>query len=98
MFRLGPLGFFPPFADDENISGNAGVQDQQTALKWVRDNIGVFGGDPNNVTLMGESAGSVSTSLHMVSPQSRGLFNRYLHRRSSEQQTLIFKIVFKFQI
>jgi len=79
-YRLGPLGFFPPFADDENISGNAGVQDQQTALKWVRDNIGGFGGDPNNVTLMGESAGSVSTSLHMVSPQSRGLFNRVIQQ------------------
>lgn len=79
-YRLGPLGFFPPFAGDENISGNAGVQDQQTALKWVRDNIGAFGGDPNKVTLMGESAGSVSTSLHMVSPGSRGLFNRVIQQ------------------
>lgn len=56
--------------------GNAGLYDQQMALKWVRDNIKEFGGNPNNVTLFGESAGAVSASLHSVAPSSRGLFNR----------------------
>ena len=46
------------------------------ALRWVKDNIEVFGGDPDDVTIMGESAGANSAALHMVSPKSRGLFNK----------------------
>ena len=46
------------------------------ALKWVQDNIESFGGDPNQVTLMGQSAGGVSVALHMMSPMSKGLFQR----------------------
>jgi juvenile-hormone esterase len=48
------------------------MKDQVAALRWVRDNIAVFGGNPNSVTIFGESAGGVSTHLHMLSPASKG--------------------------
>jgi hypothetical protein len=57
-------------------SGNYGWMDQQTALRWVHRNIGSFGGDAGNVTIAGESAGGLSVRAHLVSPGSRGLFNR----------------------
>jgi len=80
-YRLGPFGFLahPALTGEEPShpsSGNYGQEDQIAALKWVRDNIARFGGDPHNVTIFGESAGGVSTSLHLVSPQSAGLFHR----------------------
>ncbi|MBL8601170.1 MAG: carboxylesterase family protein [Myxococcales bacterium] len=80
-YRLGQLGFLahPRFADEtgaQGVSGNYGTLDQQAALRWVRDNIAQLGGDPNNVTLFGESAGSISVCSQMVSPLARGLFHR----------------------
>lgn len=80
-YRLGPLGFLTHSAltlEDATYpsSGNYGIADQRAALQWVRDNIAAFGGDPDNVTLAGTSAGAQSTSLHLVSPRSRGLFHR----------------------
>ena len=80
-YRLGPFGFLAHNAltlEDPGYasSGNYGLADQRAALRWVRDNIAAFGGDPANVTLFGQSAGAVSTSLHLVSPASRGLFQR----------------------
>lgn len=57
-------------------SGNAGVQDMQLALEWVRDNIAAFGGDPNNVTIFGESGGGVKVSTLLGVPQVKGLFRR----------------------
>jgi carboxylesterase type B len=57
---------------DGTIRGNMGLYDQALALRWVRDNIRNFGGNPDRVTIFGESAGAASTSLHMVSPYSRG--------------------------
>jgi len=74
FFRLGPLGFLPPLANE--TPGNVGLLDQNLALRWVKDNIDVFGGDPNSITLFGESAGAASIGLHTVSPLSKGLFHR----------------------
>ena len=77
-YRLGALGFLAGIKDKETgeeLQGNYGFQDQILALKWVRDNIGAFGGDPDKVTLWGESAGAMSIGLHLVSsPGSKGLY------------------------
>jgi len=79
-YRLGRFGFLahPDLSaeSDHKASGNYGFMDQVAALEWVRDNIAEFGGDPENVTIFGVSAGSASCSLHMASPLSRGLFHR----------------------
>ncbi|HMI89711.1 MAG TPA: carboxylesterase family protein, partial [Polyangiales bacterium] len=79
-YRLGVLGWLAhPGLTAESpdaTSGNYGLQDQQKALRWVQTNIAAFGGNPNNVTIFGESAGGVSVHAHMISPQSEGLFHR----------------------
>ena len=59
-------------ASDTHASGNQGLLDQVAALKWVQKNIAAFGGDPGNVLIFGESAGSFAVSAHMASPVSRG--------------------------
>ncbi|ETN62847.1 alpha-esterase [Anopheles darlingi] len=80
-YRLGPLGFMAlPAA---GVYGNQGLKDQQLALKWVHDNIARFGGDPENVTLMGESAGSGSVSWHYLSPKSRQFFHKAICQSGS---------------
>lgn len=71
-YRLGALGFMA--TDDKAISGNMGIKDQIMALKWVQNNIASFGGDPNKVTIFGDDAGAASVSIHMMSPESNGLF------------------------
>ncbi|XP_053689289.1 juvenile hormone esterase-like isoform X2 [Sabethes cyaneus] len=73
-YRLGPLGFL--YLPSQGIEGNAGLKDQLMVLKWVSENISNFGGDPNNVTLFGESAGGVSVHLHLLSPRSRQYFHK----------------------
>jgi para-nitrobenzyl esterase len=79
-YRLGSFGFFSHPAltreSPHHASGNQGILDQIAALKWVRDNIAKFGGDPSNVTIFGESAGSLDVSVLMTSPLSKGLFRR----------------------
>ena len=71
-YRLGALGFL---AGIHGLEGNYGLKDQQLAFQWVRDNITEFGGDPDQVTLFGESAGAMSVGLHLLSiPSSSGLF------------------------
>lgn len=79
-YRLGVFGFLvhPELAKESgrNSAGNYGLLDQVAALRWVHDNIDAFGGDPANVTIFGESAGSFSVSSQMASPLSRGLFQK----------------------
>jgi para-nitrobenzyl esterase len=78
-YRLGALGFLahPSLASwPGGPSGNYGLMDQQAALRWVQRNIAQFGGDSNNVTIAGQSAGGVSVLAHLVSRGSRGLFQR----------------------
>jgi para-nitrobenzyl esterase len=78
-YRLGPLGFLshPALsAEQGGASGNYGLMDQQAALKWVKANIAAFGGDPNNITVFGESAGGLSTHSQIVSPLAAGLFHK----------------------
>ncbi len=73
-YRVGPLGFLAhPELSAENggHSGNYGLQDQVAALEWVQRNIASFGGDPDNVTIMGQSAGSMAASLLQIDPQAR---------------------------
>ena len=79
-YRLGWLGFFAhpalSAAQPGEPLGNYGLMDQIAALKWVRRNIAVFGGDPDNVTIFGESAGGMSVNKLMISPAARGLFQK----------------------
>lgn len=76
-YRLGLFGFFahPGLTQESpfHASGNYGVLDQSAALRWVKENIAAFGGDPSKVTIAGESAGSASVSAQMASPLSKGL-------------------------
>lgn len=62
--------------EDDVIPGNYGMKDQVTALRWVRENVARFGGDPDQVTIFGESAGGASTGYHLLSPLSKGLFHK----------------------
>ena len=78
-YRMGPLGFLS--MGTEAVPGNAGLRDQSLALEWVNKNIGYFGGDPNLVTIFGESAGGLSVALHITAPQSQMNFQRAIMHR-----------------
>lgn len=80
-YRLGVLGFLS--TGDENVPGNYGLLDQNMALQWVRENIPAFGGNPNLVTIFGQDAGAASVTIHMVAPQSQGLFSRAIAQSGS---------------
>ncbi len=79
-YRLGPLGFLGhaelTAESEHHASGNYGILDQIAALQWVKENIAAFGGDPNRVTIFGESAGSFSVNVLVASPLAKGLFHR----------------------
>ena len=80
-YRLGVFGYLggdelrDDTASGANSTGNWGFQDQRAAMEWVKESIANFGGDPNKVTIFGESAGAGSTSVHLLAPKSNGLFD-----------------------
>lgn len=77
-YRLGPLGFMvlPELKEEAGKCGNYGLYDQLCAIKWVKHNIEAFGGDPDNITIMGQSAGGMSVQQHCLSPLSKGVFHK----------------------
>ncbi|XP_033165275.1 esterase B1 [Drosophila mauritiana] len=75
-YRLAALGFLSLKDPKLDVPGNAGLKDQVMALRWINQNIAHFNGDPNNITLMGESAGSASVHMMMTTEQTRGLFHK----------------------
>jgi para-nitrobenzyl esterase len=82
-YRLGLLGFL--YTGD---AGNVALLDQALALAWVRDNIAAFGGDPAQVTIMGESAGAISVALLLAMPAARGLFHRAILQSGAVQMSM----------
>jgi para-nitrobenzyl esterase len=91
-YRLGPLGFLAHPAltaeSPHHSSGNYGLLDQIHAIKWVRQNIAQFGGDPSRITVMGQSAGAVDVCLLMASPLAKGLFQQAILQSGECQGTL----------
>ena len=77
-YRLGPMGFMclPELKDEAGKTGNYGLYDQVTAIKWIKDNISAFGGDSENITLIGQSAGAMSVQHHCLSSLTDGLFHK----------------------
>jgi para-nitrobenzyl esterase len=77
-YRLNLMGFLahPALDKEGHLFGNYAILDQQLALRWVKENIAGFGGDPNNITLGGQSAGGSSTGVHLTSPLATGLFHK----------------------
>jgi para-nitrobenzyl esterase len=94
-YRLGPLGWFRHGAlraaasDEIEASGNFGTLDQILALRWVRENIAAFGGDPGNVTIFGESAGGRNVLALLLSPLAKGLFHRAIAQSGSARSLLL---------
>ncbi|CAG9864100.1 unnamed protein product [Phyllotreta striolata] len=84
-YRLAIMGFLS--TEDDVVSGNNGLKDQTMALRWIKENIKYFGGNPDSVTLTGMSAGSASVHLHYFSPLSRGLFHRGLSQSGTALQS-----------
>ncbi|XP_037516277.1 acetylcholinesterase [Rhipicephalus sanguineus] len=80
-YRLGPFGFL--YMDIEEAPGNMGLNDQLLALRWVKANARVFCGNPEAITLMGQSSGSMSVGLHLMWRQSKGLFRRAIMQSGS---------------
>jgi para-nitrobenzyl esterase len=92
-YRLGVLGFLAHagLTQVQGSSGNYGLMDQQAALRWVHANISAFGGDPDNVTLFGESAGAEDICLHLVAPESADLFHRAILESAPQAISGLFR-------
>ncbi|KAL0820065.1 hypothetical protein ABMA28_006010 [Loxostege sticticalis] len=88
-YRLNIQGFL--CLGIKEAPGNVGMKDQVAALKWVKKNMRVFGGDPDNVTIFGESAGGSSVSFHLLSPMSKGLFHKAITQSGSSLSAWAFQ-------
>lgn len=90
-YRLGVFGYLahPALSAEDGSSGNYGLMDQIAALQWVRTNIAKFGGDPDNVTIFGESAGAQSVSEIMSAPSSKGLFQKAILESGSSTYNIL---------
>lgn len=86
-YRLGLLGYLanPALDSEGHLFANYGLMDQQAALRWVQRNIAAFGGDPHRVALGGQSAGAANTDANVISPFSRGLFDRAISQSAVKQ-------------
>jgi len=89
-YRLGALGFMT-FGNDL-MTGNMGLKDQLLALQWVQDNIESYGGDPNKVTIFGESAGAISVHAHVLSPLGRGLYRSAIAQSGTSDMALLEEV------
>ena len=90
-YRLNAFGFLELgelFGDELRGSGSVGIADQVAALRWVRDNIASFGGDPSNVTIFGESAGGMSVGTLLATPSAKGLFSKAIPQSGAAHATL----------
>ena len=86
-YRLGPLGFL--YGENESSApGNVGLLDQILGLQWVHDNIALFGGDTNKITIFGESAGSMSVGALIISPLAKGLFHRAIMQSGAPTESI----------
>ncbi|OTF79858.1 hypothetical protein BLA29_000936 [Euroglyphus maynei] len=88
QYRLGAFGFL--FTGTERAPGNQGVHDMILSLHWIKENIERFGGDPRNVTVFGQSAGSMSISTMIISPLAKGLFHRAIMRSGSINEFIAY--------
>lgn len=90
-YRLSLLGFFahPALNKEGHLFANYGLLDQQFALRWVKDNIASFGGDPDNITVGGQSAGGASAAFNVISPLTKGLFQKAIIQSSASWLTAI---------
>ncbi|AUS25523.1 para-nitrobenzyl esterase [Paenibacillus polymyxa] len=84
-YRLGPLGFLHLTPKGNGLTSNAGLLDQIAALEWVRDHISAFGGNPDEVTVFGESAGAMSIAALLAMPAAEGLFQRAILQSGASQ-------------
>ncbi|XP_076816964.1 pyrethroid hydrolase Ces2e-like [Clavelina lepadiformis] len=89
-YRVGAFGFLTT-GDGTSHPGNMGFLDQLAALEWTRDNIREFGGNPDNVTIIGQGTGAVSVGYHVISPMSRGLFHKAVSMSGSANMTEIVR-------
>nr|AEE61545.1 unknown [Dendroctonus ponderosae] len=87
-YRLGPFGFLA--TEDGVIPGNAGLKDQAAAIRWVHDNIGLFGGDPEKVTLFGQSAGGASVGYQLLYKKNEGLYHGAILQSGSPLSSFSF--------
>ncbi|XP_063379373.1 esterase FE4-like [Cydia fagiglandana] len=83
-YRLEVLGFLS--VETPEVPGNAGMKDQVAALKWIKENIAKFGGDPDNITIFGESVGACSVTHHIASPMTKGLFHKVIAQSGTSVQ------------